>query len=74
MCRRLLNYNMEKEEPFEKGSSFGPYFPLEIFRFRLRNAVVQTARNISERRKLIFNLPPTVHAVGTVFFALLIGM
>lgn len=36
---------------------------LEIFRFRPRNAVVQTARNISERRKLNFNLPLTVHAI-----------
>ena len=41
------------------------YFLLlwEIFRFRLRNAVVQTVRNISKRRKLSFNLPLTVHAV-----------
>ena len=36
---------------------------LEIFHFRHRNAVVQTARNISERRELKFNLPLTVHTV-----------
>ena len=40
----------------------------EIFRFRLRNAVVQTARNISERRKLTFNLSLTVHAVRSILF------
>ena len=47
------------------------HFVLEIFRFRPRNAVVQTARNISGRRKLNFNLPLTVHAVGSTFFVLL---
>ena len=41
---------------------------LEIFCFRLRNAVVQTARNISKRRKLNFNLPLTVHAVASSLF------
>ena len=40
----------------------------EIFRFRWRNAVVQTARNISGWRKLNFNLPLTVHAVASSFF------
>ncbi len=47
-----------------KAGNLGLHFVLEIFRFRLRNAVAQTARNISGRRKLNFNLPLTVHAVG----------
>ena len=51
----------------KKADEFGLHFVLEIFRFRLRNAVVQTARNISERRKLTFNLPLTVHAVRRPF-------
>ena len=40
----------------KEGELLGLHFAWETFRFRLRNAAVQTARNISERRKLRFNL------------------
>ena len=58
----------------KKADEFGLHFVLEIFRFRLRNAVVQTARNISERRKLTFNLPLTVHAVRRPFLVEMRGV
>ena len=46
----------------------GMHFVLEIFRFRLRNAVIQTARNIFGRRKLTFNLLLTMHEHRASFF------
>ena len=55
----------------QKCTAFDLHFVLEIFRFRLRNAVVQTARNISQRRNLTSNSPMTVHAVMRCIFYLL---
>ena len=55
----------------DKKGCFGLRFVLEIFRFCSWNAVVQTARNISKRRKLTFNLPLTVHAVSHPFYILI---
>ena len=44
------------------------HYAWEIFRFRLRNAVVKTARNISGRRELWFNLSLTAHAAKPLIF------